>query len=64
MELTRTAVGVAGNAFFIVTADSVAEFFARHPLWQRVQRHVMGTALAGFAVKILTERTGAAVALR
>ncbi|MEU1231175.1 LysE family translocator [Streptomyces sp. NPDC005828] len=64
LGLTQIAVGVAGNAFFIVTAGSVAGFFARHPLWQRLHRYVMGTALAGFAVRIATERTGAAVALR
>ncbi|MET7795122.1 LysE family translocator [Streptomyces decoyicus] len=64
LGLTQIAVGVAGNAFFIVTAGSVAGFFARHPLWQRLHRYVMGTALAGFAVKIATERTGAVVALR
>ncbi len=64
LGLTQIAVGVAGNAFFIVTAGSVAGFFGRHPLWQRLHRYVMGTALAGFAVKIATERTGAAVALR
>ncbi len=59
LGLTQIAVGVAGNAFFIVTAGSVAGFFARHPLWQRLHRYVMGTALAGFAVRIATERTGA-----
>ncbi|MFE2723021.1 LysE family translocator [Kitasatospora sp. NPDC059327] len=64
LGLTQIAMGVAGNAFFIVTAGSVAGFFGRHPLWQRVHRYVMGTALAGFAVRIATERTGAAVALR
>ncbi|MEU9497700.1 LysE family translocator [Streptomyces sp. NPDC048196] len=64
LGLTQIAVGVAGNAFFIVTAGSVAGFFARHPLWQRLHRYVMGTALAGFAVRIATERTGAVVALR
>lgn len=64
LGLTQIAVGVAGNAFFIVTAGSVAGFFARHPTWQRLHRYVVGTALAGFAVKIATERTGTAVALR
>ncbi|MFI8992672.1 LysE family translocator [Streptomyces sp. NPDC053542] len=64
LGLTQIAVGVAGNAFFIVMAGSVAGFFARHPLWQRLHRYVMGTALAGFAVRMATERTGAAVALR
>ncbi|MEU9488960.1 LysE family transporter [Streptomyces decoyicus] len=58
------AVGIAGNAYFIVTAGSVAGFFARHPLRQRLHRYVMGTALTGLAVKIATERTVAVVALR
>ncbi|WP_223267325.1 LysE family translocator [Streptosporangium nondiastaticum] len=64
LGVTLIAVGVAGNAFFVVTAGSAAGFFARHPLWQRLHRYAMGTALAGFAVKIATERSGAAVALR
>jgi threonine/homoserine/homoserine lactone efflux protein len=63
LGLTQIAVGVAGNAFFIVTAGSVAGFFAQHPLWQRLHRYAMGTALAGFAVRIATERTSATVAL-
>ncbi|CAN3985323.1 LysE family translocator [Kitasatospora purpeofusca] len=64
LGLTLIVVGVSGNAFFIVTAGSVAGFFSRHPLWQRVHRYVVGTALAGFAIRIATERSGAAVALR
>ncbi|MGA5131713.1 LysE family translocator [Streptomyces olivoreticuli] len=64
LGLPQIAVGIAGNAFFIVTAGSVAGFFGRHPLWQRLHRYVMGTALAGFAVRIATERTGAVAALR
>ncbi|GAA0420570.1 hypothetical protein GCM10010357_47370 [Streptomyces luteireticuli] len=64
LGLTQIAVGVAGNAFFIVIAGSVAGFFGKHPLWQRLHRYVTGTALAGFAVRIATERTSAAVALR
>ncbi|MER7985113.1 LysE family translocator [Streptomyces noursei] len=64
LGLTQIAVGVAGNAFFIVTAGSVAGFFARHPLWQRLHHYAMGTALAGFAVRIATERTSAVAALR
>ncbi|MFC9238960.1 hypothetical protein ACFTZK_21300 [Streptomyces decoyicus] len=46
-----------------MTAGSVAGFFARHPLWQRLHRYVMGSAPAGFTVKIATERTGAVAAL-
>ncbi|MEU3598897.1 LysE family translocator [Streptomyces sp. NPDC006798] len=64
LGLTQIAVGVAGNAFFIVTAGSVAGFFARNPVWQRVYSYAMGTALAGFAVRMATDRSSAAVALR
>ncbi|MEV4612746.1 LysE family translocator [Kitasatospora sp. NPDC049258] len=55
LGLTQIAVGLLGNAFFVVTAGSVATFFARRPLWQRLHRYAMGTALAGFAVKIAVD---------
>ncbi|WP_441246777.1 LysE family translocator [Kitasatospora sp. McL0602] len=55
LGLTQIAVGVAGNSFFILTAGSVSGFFTRHPLWQRLHRYAMGTALAGFAVRIAVD---------
>jgi len=62
LGLTQIVVGLAGNGFFVLTAGSVAGFFARRPGWQRVHRYAMGTALAGFAVRIATDRSRAVVA--
>ncbi|WP_280696086.1 LysE family translocator [Kitasatospora sp. GP82] len=62
LGLTQIAVGLAGNAFFVITAGSVSAFFVRRPLWQRIHRYAMGTALAGFALKIAADRSQAALA--
>ncbi|MGV9268601.1 LysE family translocator [Kitasatospora sp. NPDC003701] len=62
LGLTQIAVGVAGNAMFVLMAGSVSAFFARRPGWQRVQRYLVGTALAGFAVRIAADRSRAVVA--
>ncbi|GAA0654927.1 LysE family translocator [Kitasatospora atroaurantiaca] len=57
LGLTQIAVGLTGNTFFVLTAGSVSAFFARRPLWQRVHRYAMGTALAAFAVRIAADRS-------
>ncbi|MFI8080934.1 LysE family translocator [Kitasatospora sp. NPDC086009] len=62
LGLTQIAVGVAGNAVFVLMAGSVSAFFARRPTWQRVHRYLMGMALAGFAVRLVADRSNAAVA--
>jgi len=62
LGLTQTAVGVAVNAIFVITAGSVAIFFSRKPLWSRIHRYLTGTALAVFAVKLATDRTQPAAA--
>lgn len=62
LGLTQIAVGVAGNGLFVLTAGSVSAFFAARPLWQRVHRYLMGTALAGFAVRIAADRSRAVLA--
>jgi threonine/homoserine/homoserine lactone efflux protein len=36
-------------------AGSIALFLAGRPLWQQVQRWLMGTVLAGLAVRMLAE---------
>lgn len=62
LGLTQLAVGVGVNAIFVITAGSVAIFFSRKPLWARIHRYLMGTALAVFAVKLATDRTAPAAA--
>ncbi|MEV4465563.1 LysE family translocator [Micromonospora echinofusca] len=60
---TQIAVALTVNALIVLSAGSLAGFFARRPLWLRVQRLVMGTVLAGLAVRIAADRSRAAVAL-
>ncbi|MEV0879761.1 LysE family translocator [Micromonospora echinofusca] len=60
---TQIAVALTVNGLIVLSAGSLAGFFARRPLWLRVQRLVMGTVLAGLAVRIAADRSRAAVAL-
>lgn len=43
------------NALIIFTAGSIALFLRTRPFWSVVQRWLMGTVLAGLAVKMATE---------
>ncbi|MFD0257889.1 LysE family translocator [Kitasatospora indigofera] len=62
LGLTQIVVGLTMNGVFVLTAGSVSAFFARRPLWTRVHRYLMGTALAAFAVRIAADRSRAVVA--
>ncbi|MGK5521669.1 LysE family translocator [Micromonospora sp. URMC 107] len=63
LGLTQIAVALTVNALIVLSAGALAGFFARRPLWLRVQRLVMGTVLAGLAVRIAADRSRAAVAV-
>ncbi|RKU05419.1 lysine transporter LysE [Burkholderia sp. Nafp2/4-1b] len=51
----QIAVSVCVNALIASMAGSIAGFLAERPAWARVQRWVMGTVLAGLAVRIALE---------
>ncbi|SMO67095.1 LysE family translocator [Paracoccus laeviglucosivorans] len=51
----QIAISVSVNATIALTAGGVALFLARRPAWVLVQRWLMGTVLAGLAVRMLTE---------
>ncbi|MGI5169788.1 LysE family translocator [Spirillospora sp. CA-253888] len=57
LGLTQFAVAVTFNGLFVLTAGTVAAFLLRRPAWQRAQRYLMGTVLAGLAVQLAFERT-------
>lgn len=57
LGLTQIGVALTGNAVIVLTASSVAAFLARRPRWLRVQRYLMGTVLAGMAVRIAADRS-------
>ncbi|KQG45715.1 lysine transporter LysE [Acinetobacter pittii] len=48
-------VSVSVNAMIVLSAGSIALFLQQKPLWANIQRWLMGTVLAGLAVRILLE---------
>ncbi|WP_158931813.1 LysE family translocator [Acidisphaera sp. S103] len=48
-------ISVSVNALIAMTAGSIAAFLADRPLWLVVQRWVMGTVLAGMALRLATD---------
>lgn len=55
LGLTQIAVSVSVNSAIVVMAGGIAYFLRRRPFWLMVQRWLMGTVLAGFAVRLATE---------
>ncbi len=60
LGLTQIGIALTLNAVIVLTAGGLASWLADRPLWLRVQRYLMGTVLAGIAVKLATDRTPAA----
>jgi threonine/homoserine/homoserine lactone efflux protein len=58
LELGVTQIGVSFtvNLCIALSAASLAAWFARSPRWLAAQRYVMGTVLAGLAVRLATEQ--------
>ena len=55
LGFTQAIISVAVNALIVMMAGQVSLFLAGRPLWQRFQRWLMATVLAGMAVKIAFE---------
>ncbi|GAA0427806.1 lysine transporter LysE [Acrocarpospora corrugata] len=58
----QITVSMAVNLLIVFTAGALATFLRARPAWLRAQRYVTGTVLGVFAVKLATDRSGAAVA--
>jgi threonine/homoserine/homoserine lactone efflux protein len=52
LGVTQIAISVMVNAAIVITAGSVAAFLTGRPLWARAQRWLMGTVLAGLALRM------------
>jgi len=52
---TQIVVSLSVNAMVAVAAGSIAGFLGTRPLWLVVQRYLMGTVLAGLAMRMATE---------
>lgn len=55
LGLTQITISVSVNALIVFMAGGVALFFASRPSWQVAQRWLMGTVLAGLAVRMAVE---------
>jgi threonine/homoserine/homoserine lactone efflux protein len=55
LGLTHVTISMTVNAAIIVMAGSIASFLYRRPFWQEAQRWLMGTVLAGLAVRMFAE---------
>ncbi len=55
LGVTQIVVSVCVNASIAITAGSIASFLAGRPAWTTIQRWLMGTVLAGLAVRMATE---------
>jgi threonine/homoserine/homoserine lactone efflux protein len=51
----QIVISVSVNAMIALTAGSITGFLAQRPLWLLAQRWLMGTVLAGFALKMAFE---------
>ncbi|MDD1528103.1 lysine transporter LysE [Bradyrhizobium sp. WBOS7] len=51
----QIAISVSVNAMIALAAGSIALFLANRPSWMLVQRWLMGTVLAGLAVRMAVE---------
>jgi threonine/homoserine/homoserine lactone efflux protein len=51
----QTVISVSVNAMIALAAGSIALFLGQRPTWLLVQRYLMGTVLAGLAIRMASE---------
>ena len=51
----QIAISVSCNATIALSAGAIALFLSTRPVWMRAQRYLMGTVLAGLAVRMAFE---------
>ena len=52
----QIVISVGVNAMIALAAGSIAHFLGTRPTWLLIQRWLMGTVLAGLAVKMALEK--------
>ena len=55
LGVVQIMLSIAVNSTVAMTAGSIAVFLARRPTWLVIQRWLMGTVLAGLAMRMATE---------
>ncbi|GIG59739.1 lysine transporter LysE [Longispora fulva] len=59
LGLVQVTIGITVNGTVMLAAGTIAGFLGRRPSWLRIQRYLMGTVLAGLAVRIAADRSKA-----
>jgi threonine/homoserine/homoserine lactone efflux protein len=55
LGMIQIVISVGVNAIIALTAGSITGFLGARPMWLKAQRWLMGTVLAGFAVRMALE---------
>lgn len=55
LGFTQIVISISVNTVITILAGSIAIFLSSRPTWFKIQRWLMGTVLAGLAVRMLTE---------
>jgi threonine/homoserine/homoserine lactone efflux protein len=55
LGFTQIIISISINAMFALAAGSIALFLGARPIWLKLQRWLMGTVLAGLAVRMALE---------
>lgn len=55
LGLVQITVALTVNCMIVLSASKISRFLANRPAWLRAQRYLMGTVLAGLAVRIATD---------
>jgi threonine/homoserine/homoserine lactone efflux protein len=57
LGLAQIAVSLTVNALIVLSAGRIAALLSQRPVWLRVQRWFMATALTAIALRLVTDRT-------
>ncbi len=60
LGITQISVSFTVNLVIALSAARLAAWFARNPSWLSVQRYMMGSVLAGLAIRLASEQRRAA----
>lgn len=55
LGVVQIVVSLCVNAAIVITAGKIAVFLTGRPVWQVIQRWLMGTVLAGLAIRMLMD---------
>ncbi|KGT86656.1 lysine transporter LysE [Erwinia typographi] len=55
LGMTQIITSLVVNGLIIFAAGTIAHFLAERPTWQKIQRWLMGTVLAGLALRLVLD---------